>query len=512
MVKNVRAHFRTSILFFPLKLSYPVFELSAKINTGGISLYDVLPASIQPDEPIDVRMASINETSTLLWLLDRVLPVTRWAVQMISSVPRRLAQVLVVPMALMKEAASRTAFKAIIEYKKAKVDSGEAKGGEKPVVEAPKETGPPRDIAELLDTGVVSDEDTDAMTSGFAPPKRLYRNLYMGGYWKDTPEARRGLAMQKIVNDLQFARATYTYGKEQLKTLDDLLALLQNLGFKAHTYLNVRIADFLDLHTIDGMPPEPPKPAKGDPAAPTPPVTPPKPDLTTLKVTDVVTPVLVIIDSPEPDSPPYVFPCMHSEWHLVFEHPSGRFDLGLRFFHDMSAGARFHPRNAWNLPCWIKNRHLLAKDGWDAVLKVVEQARVYIEGVTAMDLGPNSGYGLVGVCQDSVGVFVFFCRSESWSFSCAPWSHFLLSLCYKILNPTGGLCRIRRLWHRHRPANLRRSPRTQRRRPRPSRNGQPAQVARRRDPHAGSFGQAGENVSAVVWRGQGVGRDEGSVG
>jgi len=389
MITRVKLHFRTAILS-PSHTSYPIFTLSTTAPPTAISLYDILPPSIQPDDPIAVRMKTLEESSTLLWLLDRVLPVTRWAVQMITAVPRRLAQVLVVEMSLMKEAASRVAIKAILEYRRGKEEAPAA--GEP----TEKEKVVPRDITCLINAGDVSDEWTAELTATFAGPKNLFRRLYMGGYWIDTPIARRGLATAKIMNDLQFGCGTYLYNSETLETVEDLMALLKKLGFKASTYMNVRIADFLDLHEIDGMPPAP----EDDQPAP-------KPDLATLTITDAVTPVLVLIPSSSSSSSasPYIFPCMHSEWHLLFTHPTS-VSLGFRFFHDMSSGAQFHPRDAWGLPVWIENRCFYEEEGrgWGVTGEVLRASRGYVEGVQKAELGKNGGYGLIGVCQDSVGL------------------------------------------------------------------------------------------------------------
>ncbi|KAI9021269.1 hypothetical protein DFJ74DRAFT_672460 [Hyaloraphidium curvatum] len=396
MMARVKAHFRRAILSFPVDLDYPVFQLAQGGANGGISMYDVLPAALQPDDPLAERMKSIESTSTLLWLLDRVIPVTSWAVQMITAVPKRLAQVLVVDMALMREAASRSAFKAIVAYKQLTgAEGGEAKNEVKAAEEekAPAHEAP-RDITALIDTGSVDDAWTDELTAHFAGPKHMFSDVYMGVPWADTADGRRGLAVQKVLNDLQFGKAAYAYapaGKPaaELKTVDDFVGLLKTLGFRPSTYLNVRIADFLDLHTIKGLEP----PAEG--------ASPRKTDWAKIDIKDIVTPVLVLIHGEDKKAKPYLFPCMHSEWHLVWTHPKGAFNLGTRFFHDMFAGAQFHPRNAWGLPCWIQNREFLERSSWEDLDKVLARARLYIENITKLDLGPNGGYGLVGVCQDS---------------------------------------------------------------------------------------------------------------
>lgn len=390
MVAKVRRHFRRAIIAFPLSLDYPVLAVSEKGTAiGAISLYDILPDSIQPDDPLDQRMAKLHEVSSLLWLLDTVVPVTRWAVRMITDVPRRLAQVLVVDIGLIKEAASRTAFKALADYRTSKAANG--KQSDEPMVDATSnETQSRRDITSLINSGLVDDEWTAQLAARYTGPKRLFRNLYTGGYWTDTPSARRGLALAKVLNDLQFGKSGYSYQTNEgatvsLDTVDHLLDLFKNLGFSPRTYLNIRIADLLDLHSITGL---------SDPQPPTRPAE--------LEITNVISPLLLLVPSPT-ESDPYVVPAMHSEWHIVFVHPPKELELGFRFFHDMASGAVFHPRDAWKLPNWIQDRHSLQREGWEDTMKIVEWSRRYITALTALDLGPNDGYGLVGVCQDSVG-------------------------------------------------------------------------------------------------------------
>lgn len=92
-------------------------------------------------------------------------------------------------------------------------------------------------------------------------------------------------------------------------------------------------------------------------------------------------------------------PAMHSEVVFFVDWPDAPFSFK---WHYAPTGIVFVPNEEWFVPPWLGMRNLEESSDMGKVLDALECCSEYGRAIACLHL-PNDGYGVVGVCNDSVG-------------------------------------------------------------------------------------------------------------
>jgi hypothetical protein len=177
---------------------------------------------------------------------------------------------------------------------------------------------------------------------------------------------------------------TATYGGQSYTKLDDFLGALKADGYSVDVSFNTRVANFSDLKTA--------VPGSNPP-----------------KYLDVPAPLMIKTGVRDALGKEAVVPAGHSE--MIISLHSGpntkgpKLDTDTKFYQGMS-GTGFFPANVWQDPSWCGGV-TTAKVSGDQALDAVKLAGTYTDLVntTAKKLNLYAdGYGVTGVCNDSVAV------------------------------------------------------------------------------------------------------------
>jgi hypothetical protein len=223
--------------------------------------------------------------------------------------------------------------------------------------------------------------------------KELIPGLFQGDLPSATSDAKvkqncvLAEIFQRLASNVSAAdgqKFEVTYGGTSFTNFSDFTAALRKDGYEVNVRFDSRVANFSNLKTV-------------------------VPNTNPPKFVDVPAPLMIKTGVKDASGKEALVPAVHSE--MVIHLKAGpttkgpKFEADVKFYQGVSATG-FFPANVHAEPSWC-GRVTTAQVSDDQALKAIELAGAFTELVNTVAKEKNlyaAGYGITGVCNDSVAV------------------------------------------------------------------------------------------------------------